>query len=616
MVRQANRNTSILLLALLLLMMLPFVPASAENEASYGEAYSNLQTDAQRMAYRLVEEAVAGLAPSIVFEGIVDIYYRDLADVIRAVCVDHPQYFWFLETGRYHYDKVFEGNLVTSFEPEYILDGVIINAGSQELINAMYIFNSKVNSIVSGIPVNLTSDYEVALYLHDYLVEHVSYTLEGDHPSAYAALVHGQAACYGYSKAYQCLLNAAGIRARTITGSCYDENGNMVGHAWNQVWLDGACYYVDVTWDDFEYINMHACFAVSLEKISQDHFAESEFILPECGHDQLDYYSLCAGSGIAKMHARMTAAEAAPYFRLTEFTEEGAVFACEIRFVGVDVFSWFDGISWKLKNLLGLSSGTQLYYSWMYDVYYLELVDPSYQMKEPKIHSIRLNLEDVILPGVGTQAQLLAEIKADTAWTPDLVYESSDMLIASVDSQGLVTAVSEGNAIITARSPDGSVSASCAVTVSSAPEHVHKLRLFESKAPTCKQDGHVSYYLCTGCGRRYADDTATIEYSEATDFVVPATGHVQLRWIIQLDGHMQKCECGEELPQTKEQHTDADADGKCDLCGGPMPISGQNKPILSDEKSSGRWIWIVVSVVAVFIAVTAIVVTRARCKKN
>ena len=50
--------------------------------------------------------------------------------------------------------------------------------------------------------------------------------------------------CAGYSKAYEALLDAAGIPNETVTGYA----GGY--HAWNLVRLEGEWYGVDPTWND------------------------------------------------------------------------------------------------------------------------------------------------------------------------------------------------------------------------------------------------------------------------------------------------------------------------------------------------------------------------------
>ena len=95
------------------------------------------------------------------------------------------------------------------------------------------------------------SDYEVVKTLHDYLVTHCDYDYRvdiGNMPfishQAEGALLKGTAVCSGYAKAYEAMLDAAGIPNETITGFA----GGY--HAWNLVQLDGHWYHVDTTWDD------------------------------------------------------------------------------------------------------------------------------------------------------------------------------------------------------------------------------------------------------------------------------------------------------------------------------------------------------------------------------
>ncbi|MBQ8579649.1 MAG: Ig-like domain-containing protein [Oscillospiraceae bacterium] len=612
MANMPRKSIAVCLMLLMLLLLLPISPAAAQ-ETYYGEAYNDLPTEQQRTVYRLLEEGIAGLAPIIKFPASVEITYQELSDVIRAVCVDNPQYFWFLETGVTNYDQLKPEHPVLSFEPEYILDSRIISAGSQELADAMYAFHTEVHRIVDGIPVNCTTEYEIALYLHDYLAEHVTYTLEGDHPSAYAALIHGEAACYGYSKAYQCLLNAAGIRARTITGDSDNGDGQLVGHAWNQVWLDGNCYYTDVTWDDQEIFTSHACFAVSLDKISVDHFADPEFILPECDHRQLDYHAINQGSGVGLIENGTTPSQAAAFFRPEMSSEDGSImFVCHIRFTGKDFLSWFDKNGWDICRLLGLSNAVSIHYYYRNDVYYLQLSDPNFKLKEPAVSSITLSQNEVTLTGSGAQFQLRPAIQSDCIWTPLLVYSSNDESVATVDARGMVTAVSEGTAVITAASADGSVSVGLAVTVSAAPEHVHTMRLFTEKEPTCTQDGHETYYLCTGCGRRFADEAGTALFELTEAYILPAT-HNRLIYVNDGDYHVQRCKCGVTLSRTKEKHADADADGKCDICNLIIAEKQQNRPGAAGKEAKSEWVTpVVVGAVIVAAGILFFVIRRLR----
>ena len=80
--------------------------------------------------------------------------------------------------------------------------------------------------------------------------------------------------------------------------------------------------------------------------------------------------------------------------------------------------------------------------------------------------SITLNKTESVMPKDAT-LQLVAAVLPESTTNMALTWASSDTTIATVDENGLVTAVAVGNATITATTTDGSnLSASCAVTVS------------------------------------------------------------------------------------------------------------------------------------------------------
>ena len=79
--------------------------------------------------------------------------------------------------------------------------------------------------VVDELITSSMSDYEVVKTLHDYLVTHCDYDYRvdiGNMPfvshQAEGALLKGTAVCSGYAKAYEAMLDAAGIPNETITG--------------------------------------------------------------------------------------------------------------------------------------------------------------------------------------------------------------------------------------------------------------------------------------------------------------------------------------------------------------------------------------------------------------
>lgn len=75
-------------------------------------------------------------------------------------------------------------------------------------------------------------DYPRALYLYDWLLEHVRYVpRETYDQTAYAAVCEGEAVCGGIADAYVYLLERGGIPARVVTGTSLSADGTADSHA-------------------------------------------------------------------------------------------------------------------------------------------------------------------------------------------------------------------------------------------------------------------------------------------------------------------------------------------------------------------------------------------------
>ena len=134
------------------------------------------------------------------------------------------------------------------------------------------------DNVVSRIP---SSDFDKALYIHDYIVNNCSYGInEGESydATAYGCLVEKSAHCEGYAKAFEYLAEKAGLECIVVTGTT-DDGEN---HAWNQVEIDGNWYNVDVTWDDtdIESDKRHMYFLVNDNDFLVTHFAASDIFAP------------------------------------------------------------------------------------------------------------------------------------------------------------------------------------------------------------------------------------------------------------------------------------------------------------------------------------------------
>lgn len=85
------------------------------------------------------------------------------------------------------------------------------------------------------------SEYDMALWLHDWTLDQLEYDHNLNWCSAESGLTRHQGTCESYQRIYSKLLDAAAIANGRITGN---------GHTWNAVKIDGKWCQMDLTWDD------------------------------------------------------------------------------------------------------------------------------------------------------------------------------------------------------------------------------------------------------------------------------------------------------------------------------------------------------------------------------
>ena len=87
------------------------------------------------------------------------------------------------------------------------------------------------------------------------------------------------------------------------------------------------------------------------------------------------------------------------------------------------------------------------------------------QLVTVPVSGIELSAEEMELAWADKTASLTAEIYPDNADVKTIVWESSNPDVATVDTNGIITATGGGTTVITAKTLDGGYTASCQVTV-------------------------------------------------------------------------------------------------------------------------------------------------------
>lgn len=91
--------------------------------------------------------------------------------------------------------------------------------------------------------------------------------------------------------------------------------------------------------------------------------------------------------------------------------------------------------------------------------------------------------------------------------------------------------------------------------------HTHNLTLVSANAATCTKNGKKAYYTCDGCDMWFEDANGSIEITDKTAVIIPATGHAPSEsWKFDKAEHWKDCTnagCGVIIEGSKAAHTES-----------------------------------------------------------
>lgn len=91
--------------------------------------------------------------------------------------------------------------------------------------------------------------------------------------------------------------------------------------------------------------------------------------------------------------------------------------------------------------------------------------------------------------------------------------------------------------------------------------HTHNLTLVFANAATCTKNGNKAYYTCDGCYMWFEDANGSIEITDKTAVIIPATGHAPSEsWKFDKADHWKDCTntgCGTIIEGSKAAHTES-----------------------------------------------------------
>jgi len=176
-----------------------------------------------------------------------------------------------------------DGNIIAPAKTMYKDVYITINDPDYPSVETI-VQTLKTQCLASG----ATTDYEKALWFHDWIIHHMEYDAHGkqhktDNEYMYvdaegALTARALGVCESYHRGLRMLLNSVGIETARIEGN---------GHVWTGAKLDGTWCHIDATWDDIanqtpNAYNEHLYFGLDdrITKIVHDQHSYNEATSP------------------------------------------------------------------------------------------------------------------------------------------------------------------------------------------------------------------------------------------------------------------------------------------------------------------------------------------------
>jgi uncharacterized protein YjdB len=181
------------------------------------------------------------------------------------------------------------------------------------------------------------------------------------------------------------------------------------------------------------------------------------------------------GDGVISYQADYTQKSA---FMAALYDSSGKLIGCKTQdttgsFDAVDNYGTYTVKAYLLKHNSPTRIKTQ-------DVVYDEKSKNNEEHSIGPVKTLKLSKKEALLSVGGENEFLDAIITPEYAYNKNIAWTSSDENVATVSSNGIVTPIGEGTAVITAKTSNGTLSDECSVTVA-ATEAVSEIKLDKTK---------------------------------------------------------------------------------------------------------------------------------------
>ncbi|MEE1011862.1 MAG: hypothetical protein U0L11_07505 [Acutalibacteraceae bacterium] len=266
--------------------------------SSKSRFYYNMLGADEKKAYDAVSQAVLAFDDSIDTVPVI-LNTDDWEKVYQYFLLDNPHIDWLATRGCVFHSL---SGKVTNLTFRYVLNKSEADKRNAEVEKIAANF-------ISGLGSN-PSEFDKALAVFEYLVNSVDYdsvTLEkhgndnnygmtdpDDMRTVYGALKGKKVVCAGYAAAAKYLFEQMGMECIYVTGF-----GEGEAHGWNLVKIDGAYYYMDITWADSSNTDpkldqgdsiSYEYFAMTTEQLLREHKLDYSDAMPLCNKTDCNYF--------------------------------------------------------------------------------------------------------------------------------------------------------------------------------------------------------------------------------------------------------------------------------------------------------------------------------------
>ena len=259
-----------------------------EEDAARGyEYYFSFLNESEKDVYRAMYTAFSNIESGNSIPTVDEDSMNRVANFIR---LDHPEFFYARDLGYTHYTM--GGQIVKT-----VL--AVTYSDSKAAIRSQLEYADRVaDEVIAQIPAG-ADDYTKAKIIYEWVIRNTDYnTGASDNQNMLSVFYGRQSVCAGYSRAYQYIMNKAGVDTTVVEGATMITGEN---HAWNLCKLEDGYYYVDTTWGDASYkkngfsgenvasLN-YDYLLVTTEEIKRTHEILLEDKMPLCTSTANNYY--------------------------------------------------------------------------------------------------------------------------------------------------------------------------------------------------------------------------------------------------------------------------------------------------------------------------------------